>query len=793
MEIVTISNLESAAEMDLFQSVTSSVYRNDPVWAPASEMMWQQRFRQLLNSPGSFGMLLVMVKSNQPVARCMLQLVPGAIDKQGYPQGWISFFECAEDFQETAGVMLALGEKTLLQHGARTVVISKSDNQLVGILTSGFDLPHVVLTNHNPNYYFDLLKSCGYVPETRLVTLNFTREKVRRVFLKIPWVVTREFDRNCLDQEITTFHTLQKEIFERRSGYIARSDEEDREMVEFFLPFLDDELVIIAETKSGQPIGLLVCLPDLYQHLRGEEITRVRLMSIGVVPKFKRKGVGALMGVPPHAKFTEKKQLSVLGSVVDIKPQSSPFEPGQTVQCTARKRILAFTKEPGEINQMPRRQIAQLLLFVFIDVIGYSLFFPLLPYYAEQFGAGAYLVGLMIAANAAAQFMAAPIVGRLSDRFGRRPLIMVSILGTMLSFLLLALIEPVSRYLASNLNLLWGDQHLAARTAGWAVFLLFFCRILDGAAGGNVSLARAYISDITTEERRAQGLGLIGAAFGFGFVVGPAIGGTLSNWSQAAGWMEQINLSRFAIPAFAAVLLSMVNLVGVLFSLPELLPAQLRASTLRRKPGKIDVSAFRRLDQQALLRLLVLRFLFSLAITLFMANFAIFTKDYIGLSDKETSYLLTYAGVLLILVQAGGIGWLTRRYSEKSITFYAAIVVSVSLLCLSISANLASLVLILFPLALSGGVVNTIVNSLISKAAEKDKVGGALGLATSIESLTWIFAPIIGGALLDFWGGVAFALVTGIFSGLTIPYIRFFLLQEKTSIQMSGPGKRGLL
>jgi DHA1 family tetracycline resistance protein-like MFS transporter len=242
---------------------------------------------------------------------------------------------------------------------------------------------------------------------------------------------------------------------------------------------------------------------------------------------------------------------------------------------------------------VPKKQTSQLLLFVFVDVIGYSLFFPLLPYYAADFGAGAALVGLMIASNAGAQFLISPVVGRLSDRFGRRPLIIFSIFGTMLSFLLLALVEPVSRYLAANLNILWGEPDLSTRAGIWAIVLLFFCRILDGVAGGNVSLARAYVSDITTEEHRAQGLGLISAAFGFGFVIGPVIGGTLSNWTQGALWIEQFDLPRFAIPAFAAALISLINLIGVFLFLPESLPANLRASKLTLETERGGIFAVR--------------------------------------------------------------------------------------------------------------------------------------------------------------------------------------------------------
>jgi DHA1 family tetracycline resistance protein-like MFS transporter len=382
---------------------------------------------------------------------------------------------------------------------------------------------------------------------------------------------------------------------------------------------------------------------------------------------------------------------------------------------------------------------------------------------------------LMIASNAGAQFVVSPIIGRLADRFGRRPLIMISIVGTMLSFLLLAFVKPVSEILADNITIAWRGQSTGSQAAAWAVGLLFFCRILDGVAGGNVSLARAYVSDITTDAHRAQGLGLIGAAFGFGFVIGPAIGGTLSNLSRAAVWMEAAGLSRFSIPALAAVGISLVNLIGVFFFLPESLQNRKRRATPVDHIGFSWLSSARTHYQSAILKLLGLRLLFSIAITLFMANFALFTQNYLELTDQATSYMLTYAGVLLILVQAVGIHWLTQRYTEWTIISRTSIIVAGSLFGLGISSGVSSLMVILFPLAISGGILNTIINSLISKSVERDRVGSALGLATSMESLSWIIAPIIGGMLIDFFGGLTFAVVSGVIASLMIPYVHLIV------------------
>ena len=162
---------------------------------------------------------------------------------------------------------------------------------------------------------------------------------------------------------------------------------------------------------------------------------------------------------------------------------------------------------------MKNRPFASIFFIVFIDLLGFGLILPLLPYYAEAFGASDTVVGLLVASYAAAQLIGAPILGRFSDRFGRRPILLLSLVGTLLGFLLLGFA-----------NTLW---------------ILFAARILDGLTGGNISVAQAYITDVTDARDRVKGLGMIGAAFGLGFIIGPASGGLLSRWG-------------YDVPAFVA-------------------------------------------------------------------------------------------------------------------------------------------------------------------------------------------------------------------------------------------------
>ncbi len=392
---------------------------------------------------------------------------------------------------------------------------------------------------------------------------------------------------------------------------------------------------------------------------------------------------------------------------------------------------------------MQRRRLTLIIGFVFIELLGYSLFLPLLPYYAGSLGASPTLVGLLIASNAVAQLIAAPVIGRLSDTWGRRPMLLFSITGTLISFILLGLVDPLGRW-------------LAALAPGWftassaALAWLLFSRILDGLAGGNVSLARAYIADITDEKNRAKGLGLIGAAFGTGFIIGPAMGGTLSNWPTITSTFEAIGLSRYAVPALVAVLLSLLNLIGVALWLPESLTPERRAALAKKKRAILPIRHLKEaLQQPRVGPLLQTRFFYRLAFTLFTTNFALFTQYRFGMTDQTTSYLLTYIGVLVVFVQGVLVGWLTDRFPEKKIIVSGVAVLAVALLAWALVPNVPLMLVVLALLPLSGGTLNTVTNSALTKAVRAEDIGGALGLSTSLDSLTRILAPAIGGFLID--------------------------------------------
>ncbi|HUX11536.1 MAG TPA: MFS transporter [Spirochaetia bacterium] len=356
-----------------------------------------------------------------------------------------------------------------------------------------------------------------------------------------------------------------------------------------------------------------------------------------------------------------------------------------------------------------------LLLFpvVFMDMIGFGFIIPLLPDYAERFGGTPMVVGLLMAVYAAGQFVAAPLLGRLSDRLGRRPVFLLSIAGSLASMVILAF----------------------SRSIG----VLFLSRVVGGLAGGNFTVAQSYAADVTDEENRARGLGVIGAAFGMGFVVGPLFGGILVNFG-------------FSVPPLVAAGLSAINLLMVSVFLPESLPAE-RGGTRTRSSGRLFPLA--RLGETLRKRpvgdVLAVTFVYGLAFTMFEMIFSLFAQKRLGLSAQVRSYVLGYVGVLLALVQGGGIGLLTKRFEERKLILVSAAVMSISVGLWAFSTSILYLLIVLAPLSLAAGIITTLLRSVLSKSVAPEDVGGTLGLSNSLDSLNRVISPAIGGLMI---GGI---------------------------------------
>jgi MFS transporter, DHA1 family, tetracycline resistance protein len=359
---------------------------------------------------------------------------------------------------------------------------------------------------------------------------------------------------------------------------------------------------------------------------------------------------------------------------------------------------------------MKNTQLLSIILVVFVDLLGFSLILPLLPYYAETFGASEFMTGLLVGSYAVAQLIGAPILGRLSDRYGRRPVLLASVFGTFLGFLLLGFA-----------NALW---------------VLFVSRVVDGLTGGNLSIAQAYITDVTDVKNRARGLGMIGAAFGLGFIIGPAAGGVLSQWG-------------YAVPALAAAVLSLVNLGLIFFWLTESLAPEKRGRVDQQRPAVTLGALLAALKRPFSGSLLVTRFGFGVAFATFQTIFALYALSRFGLTAAQTGYILAYVGVLSVITQGFLVGKITGRVRDDVLITACVGLMGLSLAGWAVASSVLALLLIMIPTAFSGGLLNTLLSSTLTKAVDAEETGGILGLSASIESATRIIAPITGGALLQ--------------------------------------------
>jgi DHA1 family tetracycline resistance protein-like MFS transporter len=293
-----------------------------------------------------------------------------------------------------------------------------------------------------------------------------------------------------------------------------------------------------------------------------------------------------------------------------------------------------------------------------------------------------------------------------------------------------------------------------------ALWLLFFSRILDGLTGGNITVAQAYISDVTDAKNRAKGLGMIGAAFGLGFIIGPALGGILSQWS-------------YSLPAFVAAGLATINLIVVALWLPESLTAERRA-VLANGPARppFTLSAMlAALSRPYVGPILHTRFFFGLAFSMFQTIFSLYTLTRFELKAQETAYILTYVGLLSVITQGVFIGRLTKRFSENTLILSCTAIMAVSLLGWALAPSVPLLLVIMVPTAISGGVLNTVINSAATKSVAPIEIGGILGLSASIESLTRVIAPTMGGLMLERLGSGA----PGVFGFIILTMLTYYV------------------
>jgi multidrug resistance protein len=352
--------------------------------------------------------------------------------------------------------------------------------------------------------------------------------------------------------------------------------------------------------------------------------------------------------------------------------------------------------------------LAIIFVTVFIDLLGFGIIIPLLPFYAESFGANALTIGLLGTSFSLMQFLFSPIWGRWSDRIGRKPIIMVGLMGSCVSYLTLAL--------ATSLT------------------LLFVARIIGGIAGANIPAAQAYIADVTTPANRAKGMGMIGAAFGLGFIFGPAIGGILSRVSPET-------------PMWFASALCLANFVAAWFLLPE----SRTANNTTKGLGRMD--AFRHaLGRPTLLLLLALYFIVTLAFSGFETTFALFSEAKFGFTTATIGFVFAFIGIVLASVQGMLVGRVVKIVGERRLIPLAILSIAIGIGLIPFVWSIPTLLVALFALAVGMGFNNPALSSMVSKLADPDDQGGILGLASSIASLGRVVGPAWGGYLYDAYG-----------------------------------------
>lgn len=374
-----------------------------------------------------------------------------------------------------------------------------------------------------------------------------------------------------------------------------------------------------------------------------------------------------------------------------------------------------------------------MFLIVLVDVLGFTVVIPLLPFYAEKFGATPLVATLLVSVYAVCSLISTPIIGKLSDLYGRRPLLMASQFGTCIGFIMLAL--------SSSL---------------WMVFV---GRILDGVTAGNLSIAQAYISDHTRPENRAKAFGVIGIAFGIGFMAGPALGGVLGDIA-------------LHLPFVVAACLSAFSITCTYFLLPkEGRPTghTQDAGPAGRRPSAFDWRTYAEYFGRPHLRALYGQFfLFSFAFSLFFSGFALFAEHNPELrwGPDEVGYLFAYSGFLGILIQGGLLGRLVKKLGEYKLTLYSFFAAIVAYAFVGFSTTVWMLVVASTISAFGHGILRPVLTSRLTQAVGKHEQGVVLGISGSLGSVAMGLAPPTGGLMLDQGHIVAWAMIPAAVSAL---------------------------
>ncbi len=389
---------------------------------------------------------------------------------------------------------------------------------------------------------------------------------------------------------------------------------------------------------------------------------------------------------------------------------------------------------------MKKASLLVLFLTVFIDLIGFGMVIPFLSFYAREYGASGVVVGAVVGVYSIMQFFFAPVWGRLSDRIGRRPVLLISLTASCAGYLLFAFSRSLT--------------------------VLFLSRIIAGAGGANIGTAQAYISDVTSPQDRARGMGLIGAAFGLGFILGPPLSGILSAVGTNRG------LHGNLLPGLVAGGLSFVALMIGVFVLVESKPADLKPRS--GIAPQFDPRVWREMTSYPLLAAVMSGlFLTLLAVAGMETSVTLHARDRFNFTQLDMAYFFLFMGVVVAVIQGGLIGKFSKAVGEKTLIVIGAVSFTIGFVAVPTIFRVPLLYAVAFFIAIGQALTYPALTSLVSKAAPANERGTMLGLSTSIGSLARFLGPIICGFLYDRAG------VGGAFYGAALLTVSALLIALK--------------
>jgi len=387
----------------------------------------------------------------------------------------------------------------------------------------------------------------------------------------------------------------------------------------------------------------------------------------------------------------------------------------------------------------PRGRLGLLFLAVLVDLVGFGIVLPLLPFYARDLGAGGLQVGLLVTVYSAVQLVMAPLWGRISDRFGRRRVLILGLLGSAAAYIVFARADSLA--------------------------LLFLSRIVGGIGGSTIPVAQAYIADVTPPTRRAGNMGLIGAAFGLGFVIGPALGGILAGVSPGSP----------AAPGYVAAGLCFANALVAALWLPESRQSRDRA-TSRFNLG----AALAEVRGSAQIKIILASYLFiTMAFSTLQPTLSLLASERFALGARQAGYLFAMLGLVSAVYQGGIVRALVPRMGERRLFRYSAVPFAAGLMVIGLSTDLRLLLAGLVLLGIGYGGAVPAVLGLLSRAASPERQGGVLGVGQSVGSFARVLGPSMAGALFDV--RLAFPYMAGAFLILLAMVVSRGIAQPETA------------